>query len=91
MVLAANQACNKLVAIGLGREVLKTDVVLFEEEEAMLATPTASPDSPSGLNQRYVKQCCLIIISFIVQLQSPSPLVMFHFYRHEHFNQFLFH
>jgi hypothetical protein len=52
VVLAANQACQKSAAAGLGREILKSDVVSFDEEEAMLASAAASPDNPGGLNKR---------------------------------------
>jgi hypothetical protein len=37
----------------VGRETLKSDIIFFAEEEAMLASDAASPDTPSGLNCRY--------------------------------------
>jgi hypothetical protein len=58
VVLAANQACDKSSAARLGREVLKSDVVSFEEEKAMLASSATSPDNPNGLNKRY--QCICV-------------------------------
>jgi hypothetical protein len=53
VVVAANQACARSTEAGLGRDTLKSDVVSFVEETAMLASDAASSNSPSGLNCRY--------------------------------------
>jgi hypothetical protein len=65
VVVAANQACMRSAAAGLGRETLKSDVVSFAEEEAMLASDAASPNTPFGLNCRYV---LIISLSVYVSL-----------------------
>lgn len=52
VVVAANQACAKSVAAGLGCEVLKSDTVSFDEESAMLSSDVANPLTPRGLNCR---------------------------------------
>jgi hypothetical protein len=52
VLIATNQACDRSTAAGLGHEVLKSDVVSFAEEKAMLASDAASMDSPSSLNVR---------------------------------------
>jgi hypothetical protein len=51
--VVANQACVQSAEAGLGQDTLKSDVVSFAEETAMLASDAASPNSPSGLNCRY--------------------------------------
>jgi hypothetical protein len=53
IIVAANQACARSAEAGLGRDTLKSDVVSFAEETAMLASDAASSNSPSGLNCRY--------------------------------------
>jgi len=52
VVVATNQACRRSFEAGVGRETLKSDVVTFTEEEAMLASNASSLDTPSGLNCR---------------------------------------
>ena len=52
VVVVANQACRRSFEAGLGREMLKSDMVTFAEEKAMLASNAASLDTPSGLNCR---------------------------------------
>lgn len=57
VVVATNQACTRSYKGGLGKETLKSDVVTFVEEDAMLASDAASSDTPSGLNCRFAWYC----------------------------------
>jgi len=57
VVHAANRTAVKAFDVGLGKSVVKSDILTFEQEAEMLMTTAASPETPHRLNNRYAYYC----------------------------------
>ena len=54
VVDATSSAARRSLRLGLGKMVKKSDDLIVEEEEQMLASEVARLDCPTGVNNRFV-------------------------------------